>query len=339
MLITTSSDLPGEMQGIYDRNIIQNAGPILIYDRFGQSRPAPANMGTRVNFKRFGKLPVNTTPLVEGVTPTGKKLSAYTMYATLQQFGDFITLSDWVQLTGLDSNLLSIGKEMLSEQMAETSDILTRNHLLTGTYVRYAGGSVTTRATVASAITDSDVDSIVRTLENNRAKKISEMKLPGVKVNSVPIRPSYIAVTHPDNRKNVESLTGFNPVETYSSQDPLSKAAGELIEIGECKGIRFLATTNCKIWPAGGAVIGTTGLKSSDATNIDVYGTLVFGRNAYGIIPLQKGTVKNIVKALGSAGTEDPLDQRATSGWKMAKTHKILVEEFMIRWEHGVTDL
>jgi len=93
------------------------------------------------------------------------------------------------------------------------------------------------------------------------------------------------------------------------------------------------------MWGAGGAVVGSTGMKSDDSTNIDVYGTMVFGRNAYGTIPLQKGNVKNIVKKMGSAGTEDPLDQRATTGWKMATVTKILNEDWLVRLEHAVTDL
>lgn len=337
-LITSTSDLPGPMQGYYDRNLLDNASMITIYDKFGQRRPLPANMGTRINFKRFGKLPINTSTLAEGVTPQGKKLSAVTLYATLAQYGDFITLSDWVMLTGLDSNLLSIGKELLADQMAETSDTLTRNTLLTGTNVRYAGG-VSARTSIISAITDDDVDAIIRNLEDNRAKKITSMNMPDSRTATVPIRPCYVAITPTLSRYDIEHLTGFVPPERYTRQDAMSQFEGELIEIGETRGIRWLATDNYKVWNAGGYAVGSSGLIAADSTTTDVYGTLVFGRNAYGIIPLQRGNVKNIVKAMGSAGTEDPLDQRSTSGWKMAKTEKILNEDYMIRLEHGITDL
>ena len=43
------------------------------------------------------------------------------------------------------------------------------------------------------------------------------------------------------------------------------------------------------------------------------------------------GGLKMIIKQLGSAGTGDPLDQRATVGWKSIKTAVRLVEEYMIR--------
>jgi N4-gp56 family major capsid protein len=64
-----------------------------------------------------------------------------------------------------------------------------------------------------------------------------------------------------------------------------------------------------------------------------VYTTLFFGQNAYGITALEQGTAKNIVKPLGSGGSSDPLDQRATSGWKLFMTAAILNNNFMYRYE------
>lgn len=64
-----------------------------------------------------------------------------------------------------------------------------------------------------------------------------------------------------------------------------------------------------------------------------VYVTLVIGDNAYGITELTGGGLQYFAKQLGSAGTADPLDQRATVGWKATKVAKILVEEYMVRIE------
>ena len=65
----------------------------------------------------------------------------------------------------------------------------------------------------------------------------------------------------------------------------------------------------------------------------DVYATLVFGENAYGTTALADGGLEHIVKQLGSAGSSDPLNQRATVGWKATKVTVRLVEAFMIRIE------
>ena len=88
-------------------------------------------------------------------------------------------------------------------------------------------------------------------------------------------------------------------------------------EIGKIGGVRFVETTEAKIFD------GTT----------PVYSTLVLGANAYGVTEVTGGGLRHIVKQLGSAGTADPLDQRATVGWKAIKTAEILVPNYMVRIE------
>ena len=64
-----------------------------------------------------------------------------------------------------------------------------------------------------------------------------------------------------------------------------------------------------------------------------VYSTLILGANAYGVTEIENGGLEHIVKQLGSAGTADPLNQRASAGWKATKTAERLVENYMIRIE------
>lgn len=331
-LITGTSDVAVNLQGHYDRNLLERAVPALIYGRFAQIRPLPKNSGTRINFRRYGSLAINTTPLSEGVTPTGKKLTTTDIYATVKPFGDFITISDWVSMTGLDAILVE-GGEVLGEQMGETIDTLDRDVYMAGTNVRYAN-AVAARANVATAVVVADVKSAIRTLESGNAKKVRSQVVAGAKVGTRPIAPAYYGITHTDCRQDFESLPGFTKVEEYPSQQDVMDE-----EIGSWGNLRILLTTNAKIYQAGGVVVGTTGLVADDSTNIDVYTTLIFAANAVGSVPLQKGNVKNIIKKMGSAGTEDPLDQRATSGWKAARTAKILNDDFLVRLEHGCTDL
>ena len=69
----------------------------------------------------------------------------------------------------------------------------------------------------------------------------------------------------------------------------------------------------------------------------DVYATLVLGENAYGTTELTGGGLQHIVKQLGSAGTADPLNQRATVGWKATKAAVRLMEPFMVLIETAST--
>lgn len=83
---------------------------------------------------------------------------------------------------------------------------------------------------------------------------------------------------------------------------------------------------DAKIYPGEG---GTGG--------IDVYSTLIIGDDAYGVTEVTGGGLQHIVKQKGSAGTADPLDQRATVGWKAIKTAVILVQQYMVRIETSAT--
>jgi len=68
-----------------------------------------------------------------------------------------------------------------------------------------------------------------------------------------------------------------------------------------------------------------------------VYATMILGMHAYGKTRVSGEALKNIVKPLGSGGTEDPLDQRATSGWKATYVAKILNDSFITRVEHVIS--
>ena len=86
------------------------------------------------------------------------------------------------------------------------------------------------------------------------------------------------------------------------------------------------AADNTVIYPGEGGKDGA-----------DVYSTLVLGDDAYGVTEISGGGLQHIDKQLGSAGTGDPLNQRATCGWKATKTAEILVPQYMVRIESTAT--
>jgi N4-gp56 family major capsid protein len=91
-------------------------------------------------------------------------------------------------------------------------------------------------------------------------------------------------------------------------------------------------TTNAlKVVPSGGATSGD-----------EVHATLIYGKDAYGIVQLGgKGTpnIQTIVKSPGSSGSDDPLNQRGTIAWKVKHfCAAIIQDDFIVRVEHGVSD-
>lgn len=71
------------------------------------------------------------------------------------------------------------------------------------------------------------------------------------------------------------------------------------------------------------------------AAGVATYETLVFGAKAFASVDPTAEGLEMIVKGLGSGGTEDPLNQRSTVGWKASLTAMNLYEERMVRIETG----
>jgi N4-gp56 family major capsid protein len=70
-------------------------------------------------------------------------------------------------------------------------------------------------------------------------------------------------------------------------------------------------------------------------TDFNVYPTYIFRRGAYGTTTLKD--LSTYFKPYGSGGTEDPLDQRATIGWKAYFACAVLNPFFLVRIESRAT--
>jgi len=319
---TTRTQIPAEVNNFYDRTLLERAVSLLVHTRWAQIRDIPRKSGTKViKFRRYGNLTAATTPLTEGVTPAGSQLSVTDITATVAQYGDYITVSDVLSYESKDAVLMEAA-EVMGDQNGDTIDQLCRDILCTGTGVVYSGTANTATDEVAAGdvITLANLDTVIATLKANDAKKVTRQVDATTGYNTSPIKAAFISIIHPVIAVKVRSLAvtagTWIPVEKYASQSGVMEG-----EIGSCEDIRFVETNNAKIKVGEG-----TG-------NIDVYCTLVFGSNAYGNTRISGEALKNIVKPLGSAGSADPLDQRATSGWKATFVAKILNEDFIQRIE------
>lgn len=304
--VTTDSDLSVEMKTFYSDYLIDLAEPLLVHDQFGQKQPIPKNGGKTIEFRKYSPLAKALTPLTEGVTPNGQKLQVTNLTATVAQYGGYVTLSDVLLLTAIDNNLLQ-ATELLASQAGRTLDTVTREVLQGGTNVQYCGG-VAARASLF--YTDADTNCNMTFDDIRKAARTLKVQ------NAQKIKGSYVAIVHPDVAYDIMSDPKWVNVKTYSDPDGMYEG-----EIGKIEGVRFVETTEAKVY------------KDAGASSRDVYGTLVLGANAYGVTEVTGGGLQHLVKQLGSAGTEDPLNQRATAGWKALKVAERLVETYMVRIE------
>lgn len=295
--VTTESALSPTMKTFYKTSLLENARSEHYFSQFGQKVPLPKNSGKKVEFRRFNTFSKAMTPLTEGVTPDGNKVDMTKIEKEIAQYGDYTTISDRLELEAVDP-IIVLATEEHGAQAGDTIDTVTRNELLAGTNVIYAGGK-TSRADLTKA------DTITGTLINQAATFLKKMRAP--KING-----DYVGIVHPSVSYDLRESEGWMEVHKYAKPEEIYNG-----EIGKLHGVRFVETADEKVYADG------------------KYATLIFGKDAYGIVDPTAESMEVIVKQRGSAGTADPLDQRSTVGWKASHAAQILYDERMVRIESG----
>ncbi len=381
--------LSPEMKTYYSDYLIDNAEPALVHDMFAQKVNIPAGNGKTIQFRKYNPLPKLTTPMAEGVTPTGQTMNASTVNATVSQYGGYVEFTDMLLMSSIDNNLCAATK-LLGSQAGRTLDAISREVLVGGTNVQYAEGQVSARHILKGG-NSKESENHYLTVEAIR-KAVRFLK----KQNAEKINGSYIAIIHPDCVYDLTSDPNWKYPHQYASPEEIFEG-----EIGKIEGVRFIESTEAKVFHApdltptsrnitvaatsqmGSNIItireSTEGLVGRfvsngaakfyvggvDGQNLlvygdrtcttpstplltegsilcpgeagmegrDVYATLIFGDNAFGTTSITGGGIEHIVKQLGSAGSADPLNQRASVGWKATKATVRLVEAFMVRIE------
>lgn len=300
--MNTTATLSAENQTFYDKVLLKRMLPALVFMRFAQKKTIQSKSGKKVNFRRFTPLAKATTPLTEGVTPEGSTLHVDEVEATLKQYGDFVEITDVLDLTGKDP-VLTETCELLGEQGGATLNDVTCTEICSGTNVQYAGGVAGTE-NVTSKITEEEIKKAVRTLK---------------RANAPTINGSYIGIIDPDISYDIQNLSLWQDVSKYSGGKAIMDG-----EIGKLGGVRFIETTETHV------------------KNGKIHCAMIIGKDAYGAVDIENQAAKQkphiIVKPFGSSGTEDPLNQRQTAGWKAMYTAVRLNELAMVRLEVAVSD-
>lgn len=307
MAANTYTTLTAEQATFYNRTLLSRLVPDLFYAKYGQKKPMPRRQGDKVNFRRFNSLPAATTPLSEGVTPAGSNLSVTAVVATVDQYGDYVEISDKLDLVGIDP-VLTETAQVLGEAAALTVDTLVRDEVIHGTNVQYAGGRADTNAiTAADVLTGDEVKKAVRTLRKANAKPLES--------------GYYVGIIDPDMAYDLMNDPLWQDVSKYNGGEAILKG-----EVGKLHGVKFVQTTNTHVHT------------NTASTPVEVHDALILGKDAYGIVDVASGSKPEmIVKDFGSAGTADPLDQRATAAYKLMFCAKRLNELCMCRIECAVS--
>lgn len=300
------------MKTYYDTELLENARDTLVYAQLGKKQTLPAHRGKVVEWRKWNTLP-DLGKLTEGVIPTGKKLGMTSMTVEISQYGDYVAITDQLDLHAVDNAILGATEE-LGAAGGRTYDKLVRNVLKGNTTVLYAdeynaGAFVSTPASrtalKAAAITNSHqcyltpdmVAKAVRVLRTNNA--------PYYEGNN------YVCVIHPSLTYDLRKSSDWVEAHKYASPEQIYNG-----EIGSLHGVRFIETNLCPVW------------KDAASDTAVFYTAMVFGKDAFGVVDPAGAGMESIIKDKSQVG--GPLEQFSTVGTKMSMATKILYPERMV---------
>ena len=293
--VTTQSSMSVTMKTFYDTSLLENAREQMVLQQFGRKQPLHGN---KVEWRKFNTFAKALTPLTEGVIPSGQTFGMTNIEAETTQHGDYVAVSDRLELEAYDDVIYGASEEM-GVAGGETFETLTRNILVAGTSVAYAGGKDSRSAlTNADVLTPDLVNKAQTWLKKNKAPKIDG---------------SYVAIIHPSVAYDLRNSDEWKEYHKYNDVTPIFKG-----EIGELHGVRFIESNEAKIWKDGDTC---------------VYATLFLGKDSFGVLDPEGEGMQMIVKPRTVAG--GPLDQFSTIGYKFNHGAKILYPERLLRVETG----
>lgn len=309
----------------YERRLLTRALPRLVHGRW--SMPARLNKMGSYELRKYGSLSAITSALTEGTTPTEQSAPSLTLTTITPLFyGAWIGHSDELEMTMFDP-IISEVSSILGEQAGLSADTLIRNVITAGATKDYSGGAASRGALDAPLhnITYADFVKAVATLES---------------ANATPADGEFfICIIHPHTWATLMQDPTF--VNMWVQEANPAIRSGYLGTILRC---RLYISSNAREYADEGAG-STTDVYSMLFIARESYGTVGMAGNMPNVVDNAPDTARNmtgqavkpvnlIVKQLGSAGADDPLDQRATIGYKFSLATSVLNSDWILDLEH-----
>lgn len=314
MAINTFTNLSEEAKQFYDRNMLLRAKNELVYYMSGQQRNVSKRGGNQISYRRLEALSTVTTPLVESITPAGASLDITEVTVNVQQYGNFVTISDQVDMMGIDP-ILTEATDVLGQNGGESVDQIVRNEIVTGTSVIYGTGSARNAQSGSNPMTLALLRKAVRTLQMNKSKPFTGDRDGQGMGGYYRLLIGYSQWFDLLSDTNVQNNLVYNDTDKFYSF--------KIPELAQCQ---VFVTNDPPIFVGAGSGAA------------DVHAAILLGKEAFGVANVGgTGKFETIVKAIGSGGTEDPMNQRGTVAWKAYQAPKLLNNNYLVRIETGVT--
>ena len=280
----------------YERKLLEFVRENLVAGKYGQKFTLPPNSGRTAVFTRFQPLSVSTTPLTNQPTPTtGASISTQQVQATIQEYGNYIDLDEFTDITSF-TPLLDASTDLLSYNAQQTLDRVAMEEITAGTNVVFSGG-VSGRSELdgTKKLSKTDIRFAASLLQRENIQPFQD--------------GYYVAIVHPD--KLLDLFTDTELIQlAVMNKDVFDRGV-----VGQYGGVKFVVTTAAPI------------LTGAGGNNSNVYQTIVIGMNAYGVVDLDGTTLQMTYTNL------DKLGRVKTIGGKAYFTAKRLYEPAIVRIE------
>ena len=295
MMTTQSPEISPAFQKANDAKFVEIHQEALVFEKYVGEVKLPANSGSTVRFPKKHRITPKNTLLEEGKTPEPSKIQISSVTKSVEQHGDYVMFTDVALGTSI-YDLMAHARKDQAYQSAEIKNALIRDDILAGDGIglAYADKVVDGVKTPVSGKAGLDINCKL-TVDTVR-KMITIMKRNNIKPAA---GKDYVMFIHPDQWYDLTSDPAWEDMHKHADPTPLFDG-----EIGRISGCRFVETT-------------TTLVTREAEGKPAIYHSIVLGADAVDQIKMANGGVKTIGKGLGSGGTADPLNQRATVGWKM----------------------
>lgn len=356
----TDTEVQKPVNAVFQQMFMRQATPLCVY-MTGTKPSALAKYAgsSTAKWRRVGTITPSTTALSEQTTTAaffGGRDAVTTsntdVTATLAKYGQLVILTEEAEMFNPAEQKAEIIKS-LAIAGGRSLNQLQRDVVDDGATVVYAAGAASTGALV-SKITLNSIDNVVNTLTNNVATPFTAIANGSTNIGTSPILPAYWGFCHPNVAYDIRNLPGFKSVETYGGHTQTAPGEFGLIQSAGYA-VRFCQSPDATADANAGGALGSTGLRSTGGSNIDVYTTAIYGMDALGSLGLgvrhtdgsftAKGaeglpaSIQIIEKGLGSGGTSDPFNEIQTIAYKFWHAGVVLNSNWVRVIKSGATSL
>lgn len=256
--------------------LLKSADAVVTSDKVAHTEPVPANSGETVSFLRAVTPAPNVNETPEATNPTPRALTFEQVTKTAEEFAEAFAVSSRQAELG-EVNVLMHSKDRLKDLLLRTREKNAWFEWRAANNVAYNSPAHTVRTSVNGPLTGGRLRVVDRLMEANRAIKFRDMTKGSLNQGTVPIEGGYLVLCHTDCKSDIRNLPGV----------VLAHQAGGMKDalpgyFATWENFHFIVNPEYEPFLAGGAAVGTTGMKSVGGVSVDVYTYLCIGFQALG---------------------------------------------------------